>query len=236
MLRTRLNRCTGFCRPLSGGCEFFTSFDGFSLVVPVDDAGVVSEVRVAYLQPRKGDVVVDAGAHYGFYSLLASRLVGGRGLVLAFEPASDNYRGLIKNLKLNHAGNIAPLKMALGSRDGEGELYHSTHSGARALTPFPPPYRNLHSERVRVAKLDTVLPALGISRVDLIKLDVEGFELEVLKGAVATLAKHKPSLTIAAYHALWEKAAVKRWLMENAPFYRLTETKHYVHATCEGGV
>ena len=68
MFKHFMNRSTGFIKPINNNVGFIL-YDKFRCIIPLDDAGVSSEVRRVYLKPRMGDVVIDVGAHYGFYSL-----------------------------------------------------------------------------------------------------------------------------------------------------------------------
>jgi len=175
-------------------------------ITPLDMVPCHEEVKNVYLMPEKGDVVFDVGANYGFYTLQASRLVGSDGLILAFEPHPDTYKGLLTNLSLNNVRNVRTFNVAVGEFDGHVRLYIHTNSGECST------YRK--SKRwidVESTKLDTIVERLGIT-VNLIKIDVEGAELDVLKGARKTLKKFHPKLTIAAYHFPDQAAQINDWL------------------------
>jgi FkbM family methyltransferase len=213
--------------------HFLTFSDGFRLVIAWQHAEwlpISQEITSIYLKPNQGDVVIDAGAHYGFYTLPASRLVEKDGLVIAFEPASRNYRGLLANLQVNKIKNVKPFKMALGDFDGEVKLYLGGHPGVHSIV-----YQ--HSKRfelVPIKRLDTVVNEFGLSKVNLIKLDTEGAELKILQGALSTIKRHRPRLTIAAYHYSTESEEIVEWLRENEPFYHIVRTHaregSFVHA------
>jgi FkbM family methyltransferase len=196
-----ISRYSGFFIPLNKD-EVLITFDGFFAVVPINTIGITHIVEKEYLQPSKGDVVVDAGAHYGFYTLHASRLVGAEGMILSFEPHPKNYERFLTNLSSNGIMNVMPFNKALGQCDRPIRLYVSSHS-ERHSTSFrlnPSTHYSGNYIYVESARLDTVVDELGIKRVDLIKIDVEGAELSILKGAEKTIYQFKPSLTIAAYH------------------------------------
>jgi FkbM family methyltransferase len=207
-----MNRSTGFIKPLNGR-EGLILFNGFPSIIPLDDTAVSEEVKNVYMKPRKGDVVVDIGAHYGFYTLNASRLVGSKGMVLSFEPHPDNYRGLLMNMRLNDVKNVKTFNTALGDFDGRAKLYVQSHSGGHSIF-----FRSGNHISVELAKLDTFMERLALERVDLIKIDAEGAELSILRGAWKVIQKFKPNLSIAAYHYTRELSDLMEWLRNRAPY------------------
>jgi FkbM family methyltransferase len=200
--------------------HYLTFSDGFYTIESAKHANipsVIEEMQDCYLTASTGDVVIDIGANYGFYSMLSSRLVGNEGVVLAFEPESTNYDILVANLGLNNIINVETFKMALGAVDGETKLYLSEHPGAHSTASQV----SSLFETVIVKRLDSVLKELCIEKVDLIKLDAEGAELGILYGALETISKHKPSLTIASYHYVKEAEDIERFLKQYMSFYKV---------------
>jgi len=130
---------------------------------------------------HKGGTFVDVGANVGGYSVRASKM-GAK--VIAIEPDPDNCRVINLNLKLNHLSNVHLLSMAAGSKEEIRQLYYGDDYA-------PVGYTLKQDEDIREAKcavevkpLDVaVLPLLGDEWIDLLKVDVEGLEVEVLKGA-----------------------------------------------------
>jgi FkbM family methyltransferase len=131
-----------------------------------------------------GMTVLDIGAHHGVYTLLASRKVGPNGRVLAFEPSVRERNRLIKHLRLNRCRNVQVQSVALGSKPGWAELFvvEEVETGCNCLQ-VPRVSQTVTGTPVFVDTLDNCLLRRGIDRVDFMKLDVEGAELEVLKGA-----------------------------------------------------
>jgi len=212
---------------------FLTFSDGFRLVIPWQYAEwlpISQEITSIYLKPKLGDVVIDAGAQYGFYTLPASRLVGKDGLVIAFEPASRNWRGLLANLQLNKIKNVKPFGMALGDFDGEVKLYLSDHPGMHSIISST----SKRFEFVPIKRLDTIVDELGLDKVNIIKLDTEGAELKILQGALSTIKRHRPRLTIAAYHYSTESEEIVEWLRKNTPSHHIVRAHAregaFVHA------
>ena len=139
--------------------------------------------------------VLDIGAHHGYYTLLASQIVGPAGKVLAFEPSPRERKKLNLHLRLNRCKNVLIESCALGDADSAGQLFLAsrTESGCNSLrrpdvSGAPAPIS------VVVQRLDQVLLKQRIGSVDFVKLDVEGAELSVLKGATELLTKRpRPS-------------------------------------------
>jgi FkbM family methyltransferase len=133
-------------------------------------------------------VVLDIGAHHGLYTLLASKCVGRKGQVIAFEASPRECRRLARHLRINGCSNVRIEPHAVGSESGSADLYVVNGSctwgnSLRAPVVFEPTF----IIPVQVSPVDDVLLELGISRVDFIKLDVEGAELSALKGTARLL-------------------------------------------------
>ena len=140
------------------------------------------EVAIVRKLVRPGAVFFDVGAHIGLYTLIASRLVGPAGAVHSFEPASSTYKVLLTNLRLNRAPNVVTNPVAVGERAGEVELLVNRESG---LTSLGATGRGqiVGVEQVAVLSLDEYAMTHNITQVDFLKVDVEGYEGHVLRGA-----------------------------------------------------
>lgn len=135
-----------------------------------------------------GQTVLDIGANMGCHTLLMAQLVGETGQVIAFEPMSAAYDKLMRNVQLNHFSNIVVEKAGLSNSDGETEIAFTT-SWRLDLKPC-----DAHPEQVVFMTLDGYVAAHPhlFSRLDYIKLDVDGFEEAVLRGAQETLLHFLP--------------------------------------------
>jgi FkbM family methyltransferase len=143
----------------------------------------------SFLKP--GMVVVDAGANEGFYSLFMARRVAPDGRVIAVEPSPRERQRLEHNLAINDIRNVHVVNAGLADRVGHGMLHiaEAEHNGQNTLGGFVyEGVRSLGALPIQLQPLDDVLARLGAGRVDLIKMDVEGAELDVLRGATRTLA------------------------------------------------
>jgi FkbM family methyltransferase len=166
----------------------------------------ISEVMFNTLYDRdftfkKGDVVVDAGARIGTFTAKVSAAVGEKGRIIAMEPEPDNYACLLKNIRANRLDNVIPVRKMLWSGQRQMPLYLSGNTSAHSA------YRDAffgstgESIDVEADSLDNILEASGVSRVDFVKMDIEGSEIEALKGMGKTL-RSDVALAIAAYHPI----------------------------------
>jgi FkbM family methyltransferase len=145
---------------------------------------------------KPGQCVVDVGANFGYYTLQAARLVGDRGSVLAFEPSTISYERLRRNLGLNGLDWVCPYKVALGNEKSVVRLAKPNvlnQGEQRILGGATPP---LQSEEVSITTLDDFLCSHSSAHVDMIKVDIEGFEVEFLRGAKATIHEFQPILMV----------------------------------------
>ncbi len=148
-----------------------------------------------FLKP--GMVFIDAGANDGFYTLFAARKVGPSGKVVAVEPSSRERVNLRRNIERNNFENVRIVTEALGVTSGEADLRlaQDKHSGHNTLGRFAhDDVAAARPERVQVEALDNVVERLGLTKVDVLKIDVEGAEASVIAGAHTTLRNMRPIL------------------------------------------
>jgi FkbM family methyltransferase len=152
--------------------------------------GRYEPAKVAALQRllKPGMTFVDAGCNKGDFALIAARVMGGRGRVLAFEPEPDNCRWIRASIELNGYETITLFELALSETEGRVPLYLGKWSGWHSIVPRRRPRRPQKSIDVETRTLDSVLAETGDPHVDVLKVDVEGAELQLLHGAERTLA------------------------------------------------
>lgn len=145
---------------------------------------------------KPGFVVFDIGANIGFLTLNFARTCH-QGRVVAFEPDSQNFERLEHNVKLNDFTNIDLYKLALGSQPESRELYklYENNPGANRILSGEHHAKFPH-EKVSVMTLDRMVEELSLQHLDLLKIDVEGFEMFVLQGAEESIKKWRPILFV----------------------------------------
>ena len=134
-----------------------------------------------------GHKVIDIGGHVGFFSVLASKIIGKEGKIYVFEPSQSNFSGLIKNLRLNKIKNVIAYNMAVGKLNKKTELFISKDNvGAHSLIRN----QNTNSVEVKSTNLKRIFQENHLKRINLLKLDCEGGEYEILlKSPLSVLRK-----------------------------------------------
>jgi FkbM family methyltransferase len=159
------------------------------------------ELRLLKELIKRSRHMIDVGANTGIFSIFAASISSDLE-VLSFEPHPSNYKRLLKNVSINNLSNIKTYACAVGPTDSQIELtvpadlsISTTSSANDGFT------RNLHRQDyvripVRQIKLDDILATIPVNADDIIKIDVEYYELEVLKGAAETLRTKRPMVII----------------------------------------
>lgn len=156
---------------------------------------------------HRGDVVVDAGAFIGYYTLLLSQLVGPDGHVFAFEPEPRAFALLQRNVQENGFRNVTLVPQALGERSGRQalQLTRSGFGGEMTEAPADGSGRRVDVERTSLDEFFT-----GFARpIALIKMDIEGREAAALRGASRLLRQSDPALLVELNPAALRRAGVE---------------------------
>lgn len=196
----------GVLRPVRVAVE-----PGVSFLLDPRDLVSVTILRNGEWQPEiwdsisptlsEGSVFLDVGAHIGYFSMKAARKVGPSGRVVSFEPNPETLKLLRDNVAANSAQNVIVEPIACTDREQMLTLYAAPvgNTGASSLAlqnanisiqEPPRPYP------VRGRPIDQIVRELNLSRVDAIKIDVEGAEVLVLRGALETLKRFHPKLVV----------------------------------------
>jgi FkbM family methyltransferase len=152
---------------------------------------LTTELVKQFLKP--GMNVVDIGGNLGYYALLEAQMVGDTGRVIAIEPVASNFAQLSRNVAANGYRNIILENVAIGTINGSAPIYLSNKSNWHSLHPVPWETREV---TVRVSTLDSLLARYELPSLDLIRMDLEGYEIEVIRGMKSTIKKYSPRLLI----------------------------------------
>ena len=153
----------------------------------------------AYLRPAM--TVVDVGANVGYYSLMASSLIGKAGHVYAFEPSPYAVNKLRQTIQQNRITNIKVVESALGDEEGMAGIYLS--ESRENHTPSMVEREGATATPISITTLDAFLERHGIQSVDLLKIDIEGFEPNALRGAQASLAAGRIAAILCEFNEHW---------------------------------
>ncbi len=148
-----------------------------------------------WLNPQKGENCVDIGAHIGKYTLSLAKAVGNDGIVVSVEANPSNYKTLQNNIRLNNLQNVIALNLAAWERECTLKLFTGHFAGHHSAKIN----WRLGWVEVKAAAMDSIIKGLRLDSVDWIKIDVEGAELEVLRGLKKTISKHKPKIIIEVF-------------------------------------
>jgi FkbM family methyltransferase len=188
-----------------------------------------------HFTPKGGDTVVDVGAHAGHYTLLSSKRVGANGKVITIEADPSNFEILNRNIKLNGLTNVIPINYAVYSKQTKLKLYLPVEESGFSI------YNTIMINRAKIDEkfievnantLDYLLQQNGIRDANWIKIDVEGAEFEVLKGAHNILSNSKDIALLIEVHGKDNYKPVVEFLNSynfNVEFERSNENGDWRH-------
>lgn len=151
------------------------------------------EVALLKTLIRPDSTVLDVGGNVGQIALLAAKRAP-QGGVHVFEPFADNYQQLLRNLALNGFTNVFPNNNAVSSQSGQITLYAPRTYNTGAISSYPDAQWNADTETVDTVRLDDYVQEHAVAHVDIMKLDVEGAEMDVLEGSERILREHRPDV------------------------------------------
>jgi len=145
---------------------------------------------------KPGHTILDVGANFGYFSLTTVKLLRGACAIHAFEPNPPTYARLVRHLSLNRITSVTPHNLGLGNQPAKLYLcVDPENSGASYLTTTPPS-AGAPAAVVEVVTLDAFVRQQALSKIDFVKVDVEGFECFFLDGAAETLKRFAPAIMI----------------------------------------
>ena len=165
------------------------------------------ETRILQQLAKGSKLIVDIGANVGYYTVELAKLLGPTGQLLSFEPVEASFSQLRKNVKLNRIDNaVRMFQLGVSDSVSQSQIFLPRKSGSSAAS-----LRNLHpqeefvSQVIQTTTLDHIFETLEITECNLIKIDVEGGELQAIQGAIATITKFNPVI-FAELLRKWSKA------------------------------
>ena len=189
--------------------HYITTYEGYKIKTHDHIFRELKYIVPFYLKKYKikeNDIIIDAGAYIGGFALLAA-MMAPKGKIVAFEPNPAAADKLIENIELNNIKNIIVRRKGLWNEKTtlkfHQDLSPTDSSSASSFILEDNPYitdKDENNTSVEVDTLDNELKKLGISKVDFIKMDIEGSEINAIKGAEETLKNHDVNLAIASYH------------------------------------
>ena len=182
-----------------------TTFQGLQLITNEALYFIVPDFNYYqhYYQVKADDVVLDAGANCGHLSIFFSKLVGEHGIVYAFEPDKFNIERINRNVELNKDlfQNIKIEELLLWNENKLVDFYEAGTVGSSAVW-IPDSEKCVKKEAIRI---DDWVSKNNIKKLDFIKMDIEGAEIEALEGCIKTIENLKPNFAIASYHYVNEE-------------------------------
>lgn len=171
------------------------------------------------IYPQLNDYVIDGGSFIGDSSLVFSGLVGEKGKVYCFEVLKENIDILERNIANHPLKNITVFKCGLSNQHVEAPLFSSENT-------YTNPGFKCHNKVVPLQTIDNLVSLEEINRVNYIKLDIEGFEVEALEGAYNTIKNYEPNMAVCLYHKFSDLFSIILYIKQNFPFYKMRINQH----------
>jgi len=168
---------------------------------------------------KEGDIVIDAGAYVGIFSIFAAKKIGNKGKVYAFEPNYEARQLLKENLKLNDIKNVEVMPFALG-KTGFKSIELSTPPDNLGNSSGAIDQEGTNESAIQTS-IDNFVENNNIKKVDFIKSDIEGMERDLLFGARNTIKKFKPRLAICTYHRPDDPEILEKMIKDFSPEYKI---------------
>lgn len=183
--------------------------NGYQMFVIPKDKGISEELSMFKIheplntkflakQLQEGMICLDIGANLGYFAFLESSKVGKTGKVIAVEPAPITYELFKKNIELQKYQNISSYNFAFSNNIGTVDFFISNSSNWSRIVGEKDPYHGDEGKIIKIEckPIDDFIEELGLKKLDLIRIDLEGYEYEIFQGAKKTLSQLKPMLQI----------------------------------------
>ncbi|MCP4668937.1 MAG: FkbM family methyltransferase [Deltaproteobacteria bacterium] len=172
---------------------------------------------------NKGDIVLDLGANIGYYALLESKLVGKTGLIYAVEPSPKTFQILKENVHLNGISTIKLFNLAMGDFVGKAQMHISKHLNLSRMSHSQLDENNGKTISVDMCTVDEFFK--DRTYPDLIRMDVEGYEIQIFRGMREIMAKRSPDIFIELHPTLMS-------IDDSRELFEILETNNYEVAYC----
>ncbi|MGY5142912.1 MAG: FkbM family methyltransferase [Candidatus Nitrosopumilus sp. bin_32a] len=187
------------------------TINGYKFITIPNDKGISEELLMfktheplstklfeEFLKP--GMVCMDVGSNIGYYVCLESKIIGKEGKIIAIEPSPLNFKYLQKNVELQEKSNIELYNFACGDKDGEINFSVSNRSNwSRVVSDDlvdAPPDAIIETVTIPIKKIDSFIDEKLIDKLDFVRMDVEGYEKNILQGMKQSLQKFKPLIQL----------------------------------------
>jgi FkbM family methyltransferase len=160
--------------------------------------------KLIHISLKPGEVALDIGGNIGLQSIRMAKCVGDQGMVYAFEPLSYLQEKFRNNMKLNKASNVKLFPFALSNVESEADFKISTNNWNQGTFSIKDTDGGSEIQHVFIKVADEIPDIKALNSLDLIKIDVEGFEYQVLLGLKHTLEKHKPRIIFEYDSNYWQ--------------------------------
>ncbi len=196
----------------------FRFFSAIQIAAKAKNRGIENTLiknSMTLLQKRKFDsnkyIIFDVGSNFGYLSLTWATTIAKKGKTIAFEPNLRVLQSFRKSVLANGLGETVVLEnVALGNENKDIKLYNF-NTTSNILETFDPVLIQTKASTVQMIKLDDYVVRHNITRLDLLKIDVDGIELEILKGAKQLIKKLRPIIIVEVN----EKSEIIDFLLDN---------------------
>tara|TARA_Y100000741_G_scaffold363815_1_gene352971 strand:+ start:3993 stop:4883 length:891 start_codon:yes stop_codon:yes gene_type:complete len=188
---------------------YIKKIQGSRMKLNVNDPGISKELLLyGFHEERTTNIVkkiikpgmnlIELGANVGYYTLLESRLLNGKGKIFAIEPVPENFTSLNDNIKLNDHKNIETFNLAISDKKGEFDFFLTNESNWGSMVDpssdkisktMSDKLKIRHNNKIKVKaiSIDDFVKENNIKEVNFIRMDIEGYEIEAIKGMKNTL-------------------------------------------------
>ena len=170
----------------------------WNLALGKDDETMIKKIFLDRI--KENSTVIDVGAHVGEFSLIASKKIGPTGKLISIEPFEKAAEQLRKNFLLNGFSNYVILQEAIGQRSGKKTIYENEIRNGAYLDPILYGTQLSNTTEITVETIDDIISSKKIEKVDVLKIDVDGFEYEVLTGCKESFKEKKICSIICEVH------------------------------------